>query len=275
MRRAHRSYLAPPDPLGGSALRIMNVGRAAGGEYHRVCKGGSYGSIAFEYVTRGELDLSIDETSCRPRAGDLILLPYDRPSVLKDVPGVRWSKAWLVADGSALEALLASYDLAGVFHIPRFPLGGSFDRMLRLCARAKPGRGNAQRRLVMAFYEILIEAASLRRQREHPVSSDVLKVKGYLDSHLEAPISLDQVSELTHLSKTHLIRRFKREVGRSPYAYLLDRRMEHAKILLSTSSLRVKEIAARVGFGSVYHFSNMFKQKTGAAPSFYREDTSG
>jgi len=68
------------------------------------------------------------------------------------------------------------------------------------------------------------------------------------------------------MSPEHFGRSFRREAGIPPIAYQLRLRINAACVLLRSSQLLCKEIAARVGFGNVYAFSKAFKQAIGVSP---------
>ena len=60
--------------------------------------------------------------------------------------------------------------------------------------------------------------------------------------------------------------------GVSPKADLINMRLESAKRLLLYTTLSVDEIALQCGFGSIYHFSKIFKSIIGVSPSIYRHN---
>jgi AraC-like DNA-binding protein len=64
---------------------------------------------------------------------------------------------------------------------------------------------------------------------------------------------------------------FKQHTGLSPYQYHLQLKIHRAEELLRGTDLSVKQIAQLLQFRSVYHFSTLFKRKTGRAPSLYRQ----
>jgi AraC-like DNA-binding protein len=71
-------------------------------------------------------------------------------------------------------------------------------------------------------------------------------------------------------SESQTIRIFKRDWGTTPYRYLLDKRIELAKLYLNGSARSIKQIADELGFVDEFYFSDIFKKKTGLAPGRYR-----
>ena len=72
------------------------------------------------------------------------------------------------------------------------------------------------------------------------------------------------------MSPAHLVRRFRAELGTTPMAYLWERRVAVAVDLLQSTGLPIKEVAARTGFRSVYHFSRRVKAQAGVPPTEVR-----
>ena len=72
------------------------------------------------------------------------------------------------------------------------------------------------------------------------------------------------------MSRSHFAERFASIVGRSPLAYLAEWRMHVGRALLREGTLRVGEVARRVGYGSEAAFSTAFKRATGVAPGAFR-----
>ena len=97
-----------------------------------------------------------------------------------------------------------------------------------------------------------------------------VNTKRYIDTNFDKEISLDLLSHIQFTSKYHLIRVFKRYYGVTPRQYLIDKRIENAKKILRTGK-SVSDTCYMVGFESINSFSNLFKAKTGMAPSVYRK----
>ena len=64
---------------------------------------------------------------------------------------------------------------------------------------------------------------------------------------------------------------FKRETGMSLFEYIINVRMNQAKVLLSGSSRSITSIAREVGYESGGSFTNVFTKKTGYSPSQFRK----
>ena len=95
--------------------------------------------------------------------------------------------------------------------------------------------------------------------------------RAHLNGHLgDSDLTLERVAAVAHVTPAHLVRRFRAELGDTPMAYLWRRRIDAGIDLLTSTGLPVGEIARRVGFKSVYHFSRRVKQATGLPPTELR-----
>src|SRR5437879_7995942 len=81
---------------------------------------------------------------------------------------------------------------------------------------------------------------------------------------------LDAIAGEAVYSRFHFVRSFRATYGRTPRAYLSERRVERARELLRTANLTVTEICYLVGFSSLGSFSARFKGEVGLSPSEYR-----
>ena len=98
----------------------------------------------------------------------------------------------------------------------------------------------------------------LRRARDHA------------DRHYTEPIGLDELAAVAGLSKYHFLRLFRSAYGRTPAAYLSERRVERAQDLLRATNLTVTEVCHAVGFSSLGSFSSRFRELVGETPSEFQ-----
>ena len=99
-----------------------------------------------------------------------------------------------------------------------------------------------------------------------------INTKRYIDRNFDKEINLNLLAHLHFASKYHLIRVFKKYYGITPRQYLINKRIEKAKIFLA-SGKSVSDTCYTIGFESINSFSNLFKAKTGMPPSVYRRAT--
>jgi AraC family transcriptional regulator len=100
----------------------------------------------------------------------------------------------------------------------------------------------------------------------------VRRVQEFIEARLEFSITLSDLTEIAGGSVYHFSRAFKNTVGDSPYKYVLRRRTERAKVLLSTTDLPLAEIANACGFRNTVHLSKTFSRLIGIAPTRFRRE---
>ncbi|MEA4872656.1 MAG: AraC family transcriptional regulator [Synergistaceae bacterium] len=116
--------------------------------------------------------------------------------------------------------------------------------------------------LIEEFSEEGIKQSGQEENRETKIICSFLE-KNYMKN-----ITLDELSELTGLSKYYLLRSFTKQKGISPYRYLETIRIDRAKKLLEQGVLPI-EAALQTGFADQSHFSNFFKKFIGLTPKQY------
>lgn len=113
----------------------------------------------------------------------------------------------------------------------------------------------------------LREAVS--RKKYHSILEEA---KSYIEQHYDdVNISLNSVAASVNLSPNHFSSIFSQEMGKTFVEYLTFVRMEKAKELLRTSSLKSAEIAYAVGYKDAHYFSYLFKKNQDCTPKEYRQ----
>jgi AraC family transcriptional regulator len=96
------------------------------------------------------------------------------------------------------------------------------------------------------------------------------RVLDCIDANLEGDLSIDRIASIACLSRHHFARAFKQAVGQSPHRYVVARRLDRAKALL-TGDRPLVDIALALGFSDQACFTRAFRQATGQAPGQYRQ----
>ena len=96
------------------------------------------------------------------------------------------------------------------------------------------------------------------------------QIKDYIEENLAEELTNAHLAALVPMSEFHFARTFKTLVGEPPHRYILQRRIERAKILLKVTKFSGAEIAYQVGFSNPSHFTAQFRKLLGVTPKIYR-----
>lgn len=99
----------------------------------------------------------------------------------------------------------------------------------------------------------------------------VSKLLAYLDRHFQEEITLEQLSAMTHFSTRQITRRFKETVGVSVSKYILLQRMALARDLLTSTDMKITNIATEVGFSNPSYFCEQFRRVVHCTPKEFRD----
>ena len=97
-----------------------------------------------------------------------------------------------------------------------------------------------------------------------------MKGIAYLENVSDAELNLKEVSNLCNVSTSYFRRLFKEYANVSPKEYVINNKIEKAKLYIEYENFTVSEIAERLNFTDSAYFSKQFKRKVGMSPSEYK-----
>jgi AraC family transcriptional regulator len=92
----------------------------------------------------------------------------------------------------------------------------------------------------------------------------------YIQAHLDQKLTLEAIAQHLNMSVYHFCDLFKQSVGIAPYKYVLQQRVERAKLLLKDKERAIVDIALECGFANQTHLNRHFRKFTGITPKTYR-----
>lgn len=98
------------------------------------------------------------------------------------------------------------------------------------------------------------------------------RVEQYIAGNISKEVSLMELANLAGLSRFHFIRAFKKSTGLAPYQFVIAKRVESAKQLLSKGQLSISEVTTAVGFNNSLQLNRAFRRLVGIAPIAYRRN---
>ena len=87
-------------------------------------------------------------------------------------------------------------------------------------------------------------------------------------------ISVEMLAELTNRSLTSFKKEFRRLFSASPHRWIVEQRLDRARIMLASTSRTVSEIGAECAFANISHFIKLFKQRYSETPASFRRKCS-
>jgi AraC family transcriptional regulator len=96
------------------------------------------------------------------------------------------------------------------------------------------------------------------------------RVVDSIEADLDGRLTLEALAAVAGLSPFHFARLFRQATGRSPHQYVIERRIERARLLLTTTALPLHEVAARAGFADQSHLSRHIRRHLGVTPTALR-----
>ena len=176
--------------------------------------------------------------------------------------------------GAAISAVMPCQGSAALFEVPP-PVGERIQRVLTDLeseVRAGPNRSPAMVRLRLAELHLLLHG--LRRSHiaavaNHEVAAELL---AFIEERLSAQITVAELARRFHYSPSHVYRVIRRATGKTPTAYIRERKLDLARRLLVSTDLAISDIARAVGVPNVSHFCRIFREGTGQSPGRYRSE---
>ncbi len=193
----------------------------------------------------------------------------------KPDPGTGWTESWVGFRG--YNSFMKDSALPVVPSRPVFRIGLD-DRVMNLLHQifelVKSDHVGSGYALSGAVMYLLGHIFTLLRRQELKINNRtdeiIMAAKSIMESGYADKISLEDIANQLSVSYAWFRRYFKTNTGYSPYEYVLNIRIRHARMLLQNSGRSVKEISLDTGFESQQQFSRTFKKKTGYTPVQFR-----
>lgn len=126
--------------------------------------------------------------------------------------------------------------------------------------------------LLSVLANFLKDKNKLSKKEGNNNSFRFLPIYEYIQQHLNKKLSVRHLAHLTSLSPDHFSRLFKKLSGYRPIDYIQVKRIERAKMLLTTTDNSLSQIAFMVGMSNYSHFIRVFQKVTSTTPTKYKRE---
>jgi AraC family transcriptional regulator of arabinose operon len=227
------------------------------------------------YVSKGCGFFNINGINKEIGAGNIIIYKPFEPQIYKYSPN-NSEFFWIHFTGTMIKELLMKCDLWNnqIYYIGKFDTIREITNKIITEIQLKKYKyeslcGAYLHELIIAIARHIELLKNGNNYEKHNNISNTIKA---MHNNYSNNINIDEYAKQCYISKYHYIRLFKEQTGMSPYAYVINIRMEKAKEYLKLTNLSISEIAEIVGYNNPFNFSNIFKKYTGQSPSSYRKD---
>ena len=119
--------------------------------------------------------------------------------------------------------------------------------------------------------DYLFQSKRMTTQDRDYGSNKIKKIIRWIHHNFDKSINVDALIKLSEMNRTSFFKAFKKETGQTPIRFFLNLKLDSASLFLLETDMRTAEIAQMLSFYDEYHFSKMFKQRFGMAPSVFRK----
>jgi len=234
------------------------------------------GVFVLEYVIDGEGYIECDGNVLHIEKGDFYFLNCGYKHRYYSDRKAPLHKMWINVAGPFVAGIVKGIGFSeGVFAV-KLEAEAYFRRMQSLLSTVDfKNRDKVYDRIALVITELMLFASSAKRTENFEGEDMIYEVKRYIDSEPDLSISLGDVCTRFYRNKSYLIARFRQEFGITPHKYILNKKMEAAKDMLSTSAMQIKEISQLLGFASPQYFASAFRSCCGKTPLEFRAEYHG
>lgn len=226
------------------------------------------------YCIKGEGILYIYNKEEKIKKGDLFLIPPNTDNKYKPVKDNPWSYCWIGLNGIIVKNILENCG----FDKKNIIINDMNDE--RILHFFKEIYDNCESNLhlnALGNLFLLFNYLSLKNTNflEEDLSHSKIYLKNilnYIHENYQNDIKISKISTNMNIDRTYIYKLFKKYLNTSPQQYILNYRIEKAKILLKKSNLTILQISEKLGFNTSTYFIKKFKKEVGLSPSEYRKN---
>ena len=247
--------------------------------YFNVDEGRILNEYQLLYITDGNgvFTFGPSKQSCLITEGKMFFIMPGVWHTYKPLENSGWNEYWIGFKGDIIQKIVAE----GFFlnRTPVFNIGLN-ERILDLYMKAieianeeRAGFQQALSGIVMHILGLMYYRNKTRDFEDEELIRKINKAKVVMRESVYKNITAEDVAKQLNISYSGFRRAFKEFTGTSPSKYMLELKLNEAKLMISNTNQSVKEISYSLNFENPDYFSIFFKKRSGQTPGEYRNFT--
>lgn len=246
------------------------------GYYFNVEKGRILNEYQLLYITNGKgvFSFGVDKHSALISEGKMFFLMPGVWHTYQPLENSGWNEYWIGFKGNIIEKIVAE----GFFlnRHPVFNIGLNerivdlYQKAIEIANEERAGYQQALAGIVMHILGLMYYRDKTRNFDDEELIGKINKAKVMMRESIYKNLLAEEVAKLLNISYSGFRRAFKELTGTSPSKYMMELKLNEAKLLLSNTTQSVKNISYSLNFENPEYFSVFFKKRTGITPLDYR-----
>ena len=255
-----------PTPFGRLDLQLWEVGRARNQNHWALCPFMEDPYFRCYYIAEGRGKLRTLDGSFPLEPGDLYLIPANYLFAY-ELDGPPPAHYWLHFSSELLDKLPGCREPAGT----PADVSEEMERLLELASAPVTPAAAQEMDLLMRrlLAPLLLKVTENWNGEFH--SGAFADSIDYIKRNFRHDIAIPELAARAGTDRDSFSRGFRQAVGMSPKSYLIQTRINHARMLLLRTGMTAREIAREVGYHDEFFFYRLFRKRVGMTPTGYRE----
>ncbi|MDD4921167.1 MAG: AraC family transcriptional regulator [Bacteroidales bacterium] len=289
LRHVHYMVSTEEDELWGLVVTTVGHQTIAQGDtyppkdhpseyYFEVDKGRILNEFQLLYITDGNgvFTFGNNKQSCFITEGKMFFLMPGVWHTYQPLEKSGWNEYWIGFKGDIIQKIVNEG-----FFINRPPVFniGLNERIIDLYLKAidianeeRAGYQQALAGIVMHILGLMFYRDKTRDFEDEDLINKINKAKVIMRESIYQDITAEDIAKTLNISYSGFRKAFKELTGTSPSKFMLELKLNEAKLLLSTTSQSVKQISYSLNFENPDYFPIFFKKRTGISPVEYRSN---
>lgn len=248
-------------------VRVVADGRIV--SYGKHC----HATFSIGAVTQGSCHYVNGAAERTIHAGTVVLFNPDVVHACNPINGQAWSYLMFYLDKTWLTNLQQQMGMA-TNHFCQFSHADSTDPQLFVALTAlyqilKSDTSLLNKEISLVEFFSQLYHWQFMPPKPQVANAKLSQVADYITANAQQAIQLADLCQIAHLSPYHLIHSFKKHYGISPYAFLINKRIQQSQLLLKQGQ-SLSEVANNSGFADQAHFQRTFKKLLAVTPGVYQ-----